>query len=87
MTACTDRWSPDGAGSAGFLVGGAEGRAEVWGDELPCASGEEEDFGDADPDGDAEVFFRPAGVADPLAEGVAKEIRPPPVSSSESVCP
>ncbi|WP_327314248.1 hypothetical protein [Streptomyces sp. NBC_01235] len=85
MTACTDRCVvAGGSGSEGFFVGDAEGLAEVCGDELPWGLGEEEGFGEADAD---ELGLFPSGVADPLTEGVAKEIRPPAVSSSDSVCP
>lgn len=83
MTERTERRVAAGLGAGGFVVDDADGAAGACGVELPCASGEEEVFGDAD----AAVFFFPVGVGDPLAEGVANEIRPPSVSSSDSVCP
>ncbi|GGS22993.1 hypothetical protein GCM10010269_72290 [Streptomyces humidus] len=91
MTAWTDRRTTDDPGSVGFVVGFGEGPVDAPGDELPCGMGEDEVADDGDGDGDTdgeELLLWPVGFDDVLAEGVAKEIRPPPsVSSSARVRP
>ncbi|MFF8967869.1 hypothetical protein [Streptomyces sp. NPDC014995] len=87
MTDCTDRRTTAGREPGAPLVGdaaGADGVADVRGDELPCGRGEADAEADADGDG---LLFPADGEGEPLADGEAKEISPEEVSLSDVVRP